>query len=92
MLAYRVEDMTCGHCAAAITAAVRAVDAQARVTVDLARHRVTVDAAGADAQAVRDAIAGAGYAPVPEVADAAQAAPRRAGGGCCGSSGAGCKA
>lgn len=92
MLAYRVEDMTCGHCATAITQAVLAIDAQARVTVDLARHSVTVAGGSAGAQAVQDAITGAGYAPVPVAATEAEAAPRKAGGCCCGSSGAGCKA
>lgn len=94
MLAYRVEDMTCGHCATAITQAVLAIDAQARVTVDLARHSVTVAGGSAGAQAVQDAITGAGYAPVPVPVPVAatEAAPRKAGGCCCGSSGAGCKA
>lgn len=92
MLAYRVEDMTCGHCATAITQAVLAIDAQARVTVDLARHSVTVAGGSAGAQAVQDAITGAGYAPVPVAPAAAEAAPRQAGGCCCGSAGAGCKA
>ncbi|MCC7286158.1 MAG: heavy-metal-associated domain-containing protein, partial [Burkholderiaceae bacterium] len=36
MLAYRVEDMTCGHCASTITRAVRDVDAGAKVEVDIA--------------------------------------------------------
>ncbi|MFN3885701.1 MAG: heavy-metal-associated domain-containing protein [Aquabacterium sp.] len=64
MLAYRVDDMTCGHCAATITKAIQALDSQARVEIDLAQHRVQVETAQADAEAVRAAIEDAGYTPV----------------------------
>ena len=37
------KDMTCGHCEKVITEAVKALDRQAIVKVDLANHRVTVD-------------------------------------------------
>ena len=43
MIAFQVNDMTCGHCVSTITKAVRAVDKGASVEVDLARHRVTID-------------------------------------------------
>lgn len=84
MLAYRVDDMTCGHCASAITRAVRAVDADAQVQVDLAQHLVTVAPARADAQELHDAIRDAGYTPVPVPvpSPAAMPAPARAGCGC----------
>lgn len=65
MLDFLVKDMSCGHCAAAITRAVKAVDGQAKVEVDLAHKRVRVEPATADAQAVMAAIADAGYTPQP---------------------------
>lgn len=64
MIAFQIDDMTCGHCASMITKAVKAADAQAQVTIDLAAHRVTIEPAQADAQALREAIAEAGYTPV----------------------------
>ena len=61
MLTYRVDDMTCGHCASTITKAVRAVDAGAKVDIDLAQHLVMVEPTEADVQELSDAIAEAGY-------------------------------
>ena len=37
----KVEGMSCAHCVKAVTAAIRAEDANARVEVDLAQHTVT---------------------------------------------------
>ncbi|MBI5335959.1 MAG: heavy-metal-associated domain-containing protein [Burkholderiales bacterium] len=91
METFRVDDMTCGHCAGAITQAVRAVDANARVDVNLAEHLVHVEAAQADAESLRDAITRAGYTPVPVQASAQGATPRP-GGCCCGSGRASCAA
>lgn len=65
MLSYRVEDMTCGHCASAITKAIAAEDADARVTIDLVQRLVHVEPRTAAAGALHDAIAAAGYSPVP---------------------------
>jgi copper chaperone len=65
MIAIEVKDMTCGHCASTITKAVKALDASARVTIDLARHLVMVEANRAGAQELQDAIAEAGYTPAP---------------------------
>ncbi|MGS1011291.1 heavy-metal-associated domain-containing protein [Achromobacter anxifer] len=60
---FQVADMTCGHCAKTITAAVAQAAPGATVTIDLPTHRVTV--AGADdADKIEDAIRDAGYAPV----------------------------
>ena len=42
MLRYSVPDMTCGHCAQAIEKAVKSVDPQAEVAVDLTSKEVTV--------------------------------------------------
>lgn len=83
MLSYRVEDMTCGHCASAITKAVRAVDAGAKVEVDLAAHLVHIDPTEADAAGLREAIQQAGYTALPvENQDTAGRSAKR--GGCCG--------
>lgn len=65
MISFEVQDMTCGHCASTITKAVQATDQAAQVRIDLAAHRVDIDAGAADAQALRAAISDAGYTPVP---------------------------
>ncbi len=83
MNTFRVEDMTCGHCASTITKALKDVDSNAKVTVDVARHLVTVDSSAADVQSLRDAIAEAGYTPVPVQVAPAATAPAKVG-GCCG--------
>ena len=86
MQVFRVEDMTCGHCVSTITKAIKAADKDAKVTIDLARHLVMVEPTEADAQALSDAIAEAGYTPVPVQAETVVAKPAKAGGccGCCG--------
>lgn len=63
MIVFQVPDMTCGHCAKAITEAVRQTDAAAVVQVDLAEKRVRIDTARAAATALADAIRSAGYTP-----------------------------
>lgn len=63
MIAFKVDDMTCGHCASTITRAVKDVDPDAEVRIDLDRHLVEIDAKAGTAQALRAAIAGAGYTP-----------------------------
>ena len=64
MIDFEVQDMSCGHCVGAITRAVHAVDADARVEVDLQRHRVRIVPACADAATLAGAIEEAGYTPV----------------------------
>jgi copper chaperone len=64
MIAFQVNDMTCGHCASTITKAVKQADQAAQVRVDLAAHRVEIDAVDADAAELADAIKEAGYTPV----------------------------
>lgn len=91
MLTYRIEDMTCGHCASAISKAVRAVDAGARVQIDLAQRLVAIEPTEAGAQELSDAIAEAGYTPVPVRAQEAMAAPPRTG-CCCGGGASRCGA
>lgn len=61
MLRYRVSGMTCGHCAKAVTSAVEAVPTVRRAVVDLDRGEVAVEVEDARDQAVRAAIADAGY-------------------------------
>ncbi|WP_395702593.1 heavy-metal-associated domain-containing protein [Aquabacterium sp.] len=62
---FEVQDMSCGHCVSAITRAVKEVDAEAEVKIDLASHRVEVQPRQADAAALQAAISEAGYTPVP---------------------------
>ena len=62
MIEFKVEDMTCGHCASAITRAVKDVDGEARCEVDLAAKRVRVTSTK-PAEDFREAIADAGYTP-----------------------------
>ncbi len=82
MQAFRVEDMTCGHCVSTITKALKAVDRDAKVTIDLARQLVMVEPTEADAQDLSDAIAEAGYTPIPAQAATVDAQPAKAA-GCC---------
>lgn len=77
---FHVEGMTCGHCAKAITAALRALDPQARVDIDLAAGSVTAEGRF-DAERARAAIEEAGYA-ATLLADAGAA--QAADAGCCG--------
>ena len=60
MYQLQVENMSCGHCVGAVTKAVRAVDAAARVEVDLASKTVKIDSATPLAP-LKSAIADAGY-------------------------------
>ena len=60
MLDLSVAGMTCGHCVAAVTNAVRAVPGADDVTVDLKAGRVTVTGKP-DPGAVRRAIEEEGY-------------------------------
>ena len=65
MQVFRVDDMTCGHCVSTITKAIKAIDKDAKVTIDLAQHLVMVEPTETDAQELHDAIAEAGYTPEP---------------------------
>lgn len=87
MITFRVDDMTCGHCVSTITRAVAATAADAKVTADLARHLVTIEASEGEAQALAEAIAEAGYTPVPVAAGASSREGAKAGGCGCGGGG-----
>jgi copper chaperone len=82
MIAFEVNDMTCGHCVGTITKALKATDKNAKVEIDLATHRVQIDAVSADAEELAEAIKDAGYTPV--AVQAAAAASSEPTGSCCG--------
>jgi copper chaperone len=57
---FQVQGMSCGHCVGAVTQAVKSVDPQAEVKVDLASGRVEVDSQQ-DHAAIARAIEEEGY-------------------------------
>jgi len=61
---FKLPDMSCGHCVAAITEALRAADAQARIEVD--RDTQTADVESAlPRETLAAALTEAGYPPAP---------------------------
>lgn len=60
MLKLKVEEMSCGHCAATVQKAVKDVDPAAKVDVDLPTGTVSVETT-ADAARIGNAIRSAGY-------------------------------
>lgn len=90
MQTFRVDDMTCGHCASSITKAVHAIDARARIEVDLARHLIHIDPAEADTQSLSQAIVDAGYSPL-SVKAPRESTPARASQCCCGNGVSSCR-
>jgi copper chaperone len=60
MYEFDVQEMTCGGCAASVTRAVQRLDAAAKVDVDLAAKKVTVQSSR-PLDEVRSAIADAGF-------------------------------
>jgi len=60
MIELTVDGMSCGHCAGRVTKAVQELDAAAKVEIDLATKRVTVDS-GVEAARIAQAIDAAGY-------------------------------
>ncbi|CAH1681094.1 Copper chaperone [Hyphomicrobiales bacterium] len=64
-ISFRVEDMTCGHCAGTIKKAIEDQLPGTAVTADPASKLVSVVGA-ADFSAVRSIVAGAGYTPGAE--------------------------
>lgn len=83
MIAFDVQDMTCGHCVNAVTKAVRQADQEATVSVSLDTKRVQINSPLGNTVAFEAAIRGAGYHPVPATTASATAAARTT--GCCGS-------
>lgn len=60
MYELKVEGMSCGHCVSTVTKSVQAVDAAAKVDVDLATQKVRV-ASSAKLDDIKSAIVEAGY-------------------------------
>ncbi len=57
---FTVEGMTCGHCEKAVTKALLALDAQAKVVIDRAQNKVQVESKQAR-EALAKAISDEGY-------------------------------
>ena len=85
MVTFRVNDMTCGHCASTIAKAVTTVDEFARVEVDIPRKLVRVGSEKPVTELAK-AIQEAGYTPQEVAASPkpAAAVPRAATGCGCG--------
>lgn len=64
MIELTVPDMSCGHCVAAITRAIKELDADAKVTITLADKRVAVESAE-DRAAIEACLQEAGYPVAP---------------------------
>ena len=62
MIQFKLPDMTCGHCEKTVRATVAQVDADAKVTVDLGTHQVSIDGK-ADRETLARALTEAGYPP-----------------------------
>jgi copper chaperone len=63
VIEFKVDDMTCGHCASVIAKAAKSVEKTAEVEVDLSARRVRI-AGRSDPEEFADAIREAGYTPV----------------------------
>jgi copper chaperone len=62
MIEFQLPDMTCGHCASRVTQALKGADPACTVRIDLAAHRVQVQATE-DRQTLAEALTDAGYPP-----------------------------
>lgn len=62
MIELQLPTMTCGHCVRTVTQTVQAVDAHAKVDVDLPAQRVRIDSQRPQ-EAFERALADQGYAP-----------------------------
>lgn len=60
MVELKVAGMTCNHCVSAIKQAVRSIDSNARINVDLVAHRVWVES-DAGMEEITAAVTDAGY-------------------------------
>ncbi|HRN60271.1 MAG TPA: heavy-metal-associated domain-containing protein [Chiayiivirga sp.] len=58
---FTVTGMTCGHCEAAVTRAIRRLDAQARISIDRGRNRVEVVQSSQPRETLARAIRDEGY-------------------------------
>jgi copper chaperone len=64
MIEYQVSDMTCGHCVSRVTKAVKEVDGNAQVDINLDSKRVRIESSR-DGEDFAEAIREAGYTPQP---------------------------
>ncbi len=60
MMNFIVNDMTCGHCESVVTRAIKTVDPDAVISVDLGKHQVSVES-DLDVNSITDAMNEAGY-------------------------------
>ena len=60
MLEFNVEAMSCSHCVSTVTKAIKDLDPQARVEVDLPAHKIQVETLK-DREVVAAALAEVGY-------------------------------
>lgn len=60
MIEFKVEDMSCGHCASVITKTVKELDAQAKVEIDLGSKTVRIES-DEDRATLAQALDEAGY-------------------------------
>ena len=84
MITFEVKDMTCGHCVSTITKAVRSVDKDATVQIELQSRRVQIEPTEATADELRDAIQEAGYTPVAVSNGSLKPEVAKRSGCCCG--------
>jgi copper chaperone len=82
MIELDVKEMTCGHCVRSVTGAVKSIDPQASVQVDLERGRVSVDGTPTAGELI-NALQEAGY-PTAVAGDAVRPVAARKGGCCSG--------
>lgn len=78
MIELNVKEMTCGHCVAAVTRAVKSVDPSAAVQVDLESARVCIDGRSAAGELIK-ALEDAGYPASPAQGEASPTPSK----GCC---------
>ncbi|RSZ40928.1 MULTISPECIES: heavy-metal-associated domain-containing protein [unclassified Variovorax] len=62
MQEFEIQSMTCGGCASRVTQAIRKLDAQAKIEIDVPARKVRVET-GEDRANVAAALAEAGYPP-----------------------------
>ena len=62
MIELTLKDMSCGHCSGVVTKTIKALDANAKVNIDMATKKVKIETR-ADSAAIAKALTEAGYAP-----------------------------
>lgn len=62
MIEFHLPDMTCGHCASMVSAALAQTDPDCKVNVDLSQRKVSVQTTE-DKSALVEALTEAGYPP-----------------------------